>query len=103
MIEQVKKYHTHSNNLKATKRYFNVQIVSNVLKVILLILATKLKLFYYLSTFGDQLLCGISLLEVIGCILIKKRIEKIENNQDKYYRRIQEYVKKRGENYGTAK
>lgn len=103
MIEQINKYHTHSNRLNATRRYFNAQIVSNVLKIILLVLSIKLKLFYYLSTFGDQLLCGISLLEIIGCFLIKKRIDKIENNQDRYYRRIQEYVKKRGENYGTAK
>ena len=95
IVEQVKKYHTRNNNLRFTKNYFNVQIISNFIKTVLLI--------PYISLFGAQLLCGVSLLEIIGCILLKKRIEKIENNQDKYYIQIQEYLKKRGENYGSTK
>lgn len=102
IIEQINKYHTHNNSLKATKKYFNVQIISNIVKMILLFISFNFKLFH-LSIFGDQLLCGISLLEIIGCLLLKQRIEKIENNQDRYYKRIQEYVRKRGEGYGTTK
>ena len=103
IVEQVKKYHTRNNNLRFTKNYFNVQIISNFVKAVLLILSFKFEVFPYISLFGAQLLCGVSLLEIIGCILLKKRIEKIENNQDKYYIQIQEYLKKRGENYGSTK
>ena len=30
IVEQVKKYHTRNNNLRFTKNYFNVQIISNI-------------------------------------------------------------------------
>lgn len=103
IVEQIKKYHTQNNNLQATRNYFNVQIISNFIKIILLILSFKFQFFSYISSLGSQLLCGISLLEIIGCILLKKRIDKIENNQDKYYMQIQENLKKRGESYGSTK
>ena len=58
IVEQIKKYHTQNNNLQATRNYFNVQIISNFIKIILLILSFR----FQISVFFLHKFIGVSII-----------------------------------------
>lgn len=93
VVEQIKKYHDRSSKLSYTKCFFRVQSLTSVIGM--MILCTNIfstTLFPFVNATGRSLMMMILIIGLIGCLMAMKKIQKIENNTDKYYLRIQTYL-----------
>lgn len=89
IIEQTTKYWHPSNHLFITKTGYAVQIFSNLLGIIIILIGQQQLLFPFINNEGRGLLLA-SL--VVGClvgIVVEWRVWQIEQNKDAYLRHME--------------
>lgn len=89
--EHFKKLHDTSNKLPLSKAYFWLQLVVNV--GLLVICATPLFTSFYpfMSAKGKTLIIALLAVGILLCLYMERRINQIENDRDRYLKRMQEY------------
>ncbi|GMA69010.1 hypothetical protein GCM10025879_02560 [Leuconostoc litchii] len=93
VIEQIKLFGQHTNQLVYSKMFFRIQLLVNML----LIISTPTSLFTLLFRFindtkSNRLILSILLfIGLVILIIVNKRITLIASNSDKYYVRLLKY------------
>lgn len=94
-VEQVRLISQHRNQIPHAKRFFTAQLVVN-LGLLTIIFTPLFRQFYPFFANTNQAKLSVSILLLAGCLLcllIVKRIKKIEVNADVHYQRIMAYQK----------
>lgn len=94
IIEQVKLYSNHTNNVKYTRYCFNILLYANIVFLLLACFSTTFSMLYpfLLNDMKSKVLAIVILfLEIWLSRSILNRLNKIRRNEDKHYERIKQY------------
>lgn len=95
IVEQVRLYSTHTNELPFTQNFYRVQLAANVLLLILSFTSLFTTFFPFMAnTTNARLLMGaVLLVGCLLCVLILRRLKNISQNTDRHYKRMKDYEK----------
>lgn len=95
-IEQASKWHRKDTNLKYTNFYFISQLVLNIVFAALCYTPAGRIIFPFITDSSvSNLIFTILLVGVVGCLIVLRRINNLQNGRDKYLRAIKTFENNR--------
>ncbi|WP_242651965.1 MULTISPECIES: sugar transporter [Leuconostoc] len=93
IIEQIKLFGQHSNQLRFSKIYFRSQIVANAMLIISTMTPLFSSLFQFINNTWQNrvIVLFLLLLGILLLLVVNKRLNLISVDQDKYYARLIAY------------
>ncbi len=88
IIEQTTKYWNPSNHLFITKVGYAVQIFSNLLGMITILMGYQQLLFPFINNEGRGLLLVVLFIGCLVSLVVERRVQQIEHNKDAYLRHM---------------
>lgn len=95
IVEQVRVYSVHTNELPFTTKFYWIQLVVNVLLMILSFTAFFPTAFPFLADTQQARLAmsGILLVGCLLCVLVLRRLKNISQDKDRHYQKMKDYEK----------
>lgn len=91
-IEQVSKYWRRDHKLPVTKTGYFVQLISNFVALVLIVMGYGTKIFPFFGPKGISLMTTVLLIGMGGCFYILARVHLIETDRDRYLKQIQRFA-----------
>mgnify|MGYP004724299731 CR=1 FL=1 len=95
IFEQIKLYRTHKSEAILTKRYYQIQLIINLMLIVSTVTPIYEKIFFFMNqdVTGRLFVTSMLIVGIALCLTVIKRINKIEKHQDKQYSRVKDYEK----------
>lgn len=92
MIEQVKKYWHHDNNLTITRGYYLIQAVANLILMISVAFGQRSVAYPFLTAKSDSWVIGFLFLGILVSAFLEYRAYLIEHDRDRYLQHIKQFA-----------
>lgn len=91
IIEQTAKYWKPTSRLPVTKIGYAIQMISNVLGMVMILLGHQKLLFPFINNEGKSLLVACLVLGFVIGVFVEWRIWQIEHNKDAYLKYMKQF------------